>query len=450
MDSGNSSSMQSSSGGDEEYDSQPESVPAFLNTSGHFSPISNPHPSLVSHHHDHPPTFFDPSANYLNPFSQSQPSDSMLNLDGVRPRSLRSEPNCTDLGNLPGSSSSSQSILGAQGLNQGSLPSSSSMQSRPSHDNGVIFLTQSDQTRVVKNPKKRTRASRRAPTTVLTTDTTNFRSMVQEFTGIPAPPFSGSSYSRRLDLFGSGSGMRSSHLEPIGSLYPLRPSAKRVQPTPFLSSSFPSFLNNPLVDAANIINTTTNSTNSTSIAATINAFNTTSSNYQLPFDLGLLKQPQNMLNLMNQSPVLSFQSFLQPPPLHPSLNLPGFGVKSQGSSVMPSLDELGLSHGHVNANLGGLQSHVTPDGARLRSDSNWRDGVGLNDGNQDHLRPSDGNYGYSTDHNSQRVNSCKLNYSASSSDFHHEKGLENVSSRAEGTVDSWICPAEQNYLLELN
>ncbi|KAL9245738.1 hypothetical protein vseg_019355 [Gypsophila vaccaria] len=50
-----------------------------------------------------------------------------------------------------------------------------------------------------RNPKKRSRASRRAPTTVLTTDTNNFRQMVQEFTGIPAPPFSGRT---RLDLFG--------------------------------------------------------------------------------------------------------------------------------------------------------------------------------------------------------------------------------------------------------
>ncbi|XVF39501.1 hypothetical protein PTKIN_Ptkin01aG0039700 [Pterospermum kingtungense] len=464
MDSGNSSSMQSSSGGDEEYESasRPESVPAFFNTSGHFSPLSNPHPSLVSYHHPAAaPTFFDPSSNYLNPYSQSQPNNSLLNLDGVRPRGLRSDPNCTDLGSLPGSSSSGQSILGAtQGLRQGPFPSSSSsMQPRAGHDdNGVRSLTHNSdhQTNVVKNPKKRTRASRRAPTTVLTTDTTNFRAMVQEFTGIPAPPFSGSTYSRRLDLFGSaGSGMRSSttHLEPLGgSLYPLRPSAKRVQPTPFASSSSPSLLNNnPLVDSANI--TTTSSNNSSNIptsisAATTNAFSinpSTSSNYQLP---------QNMLNLQNQSPVLSFQSFLQPPPLHTSLNLPGFGVnKSQGStSAMASLDELGLSHGHghVNANLGGLQSHVTAppdvDGARH---GNWRDGIGLNEaGNQDRLRPLDGNR-YGNDHHgsttsSQRVNnsSCKLNYSASSSDFHHDKGLENVSSRAEGTVDSWICPAD--------
>ncbi|XP_066395322.1 VQ motif-containing protein 22-like [Miscanthus floridulus] len=41
-----------------------------------------------------------------------------------------------------------------------------------------------------KRPRKRPRASRRPPTTVVTTDTSNFRAMVQEFTGIPAPlPF---------------------------------------------------------------------------------------------------------------------------------------------------------------------------------------------------------------------------------------------------------------------
>ncbi|RYR65955.1 hypothetical protein Ahy_A03g011882 [Arachis hypogaea] len=48
------------------------------------------------------------------------------------------------------------------------------------------------------NPKKRSRASRRAPTTVLTTDTSNFRAMVQEFTGIPAPPFPRTSFQNML------------------------------------------------------------------------------------------------------------------------------------------------------------------------------------------------------------------------------------------------------------
>ncbi|KQK21459.1 extensin [Brachypodium distachyon] len=56
-----------------------------------------------------------------------------------------------------------------------------------------------------KPPKKRPRASRRPPTTVLTTDTSNFRAMVQEFTGFPAPPFAaGPPPSVRPRLLGGG------------------------------------------------------------------------------------------------------------------------------------------------------------------------------------------------------------------------------------------------------
>ncbi|PKA59476.1 hypothetical protein AXF42_Ash016500 [Apostasia shenzhenica] len=68
--------------------------------------------------------------------------------------------------------------------------------------------------------KKRSRASRRAPTTVLTTDTSNFRAMVQEFTGIPAPPFVSSQFPRRprLDL-----------LHPASPPYALRPFVQKPQ-----------------------------------------------------------------------------------------------------------------------------------------------------------------------------------------------------------------------------
>lgn len=449
MDSGNSSSMQSSSGGDEEYDSRAESLPAFLNPSSHFVPPSNTSQpsSLLSHQQQ--PTLLDPSPNLFHAFSHSSPNpnpnSSLLNLDVVRSRGLRSDQNCPDLvSSLPTGSSSSQSIMGAQGSSQAPL---STMQLRSVHDNGARSSSPSDQTHVVaRNPKKRTRASRRAPTTVLTTDTSNFRAMVQEFTGIPAPPFSGSPFSRRFDLFGTGSGLRSSgHLEPVGSFYPLRPSAQKVhQQSPFVSSSSSpsssSFLNNTMVDATNIASTTTNNNNNmtTSISVATSTFNPSSIDYQLPSDLGLPKQPQNVINMQNQ--MLSFQSLIQPLPLLPSLNVSSLGAKSQASLPLPSLEELGMSHGQVNANLGGLPSQVTTEGMRLRTDNSWRDGpvTGSNDGSQQgHLRSFDGNYG-----NLQRVNSCKVNYSASSSDFHHDKGLENVPSRGEGTVDSWICPSE--------
>ncbi|GLT37217.1 hypothetical protein SLA2020_115490 [Shorea laevis] len=357
MDSANSGSMQSSSGGDEEYDSsRPDhnSVPAFLN---HLNPMSNFH---------HQPTFFDPSPNFLNPFSQPQPSPnpnpSLLNLDVVRAGTLRSEPNHTDA-TRPGLSSFTQSALAASQPDRITAP--------------------------VKNPKKRTRASRRAPTTVLTTDTSNFRAMVQEFTGIPSPPFSGSAYSRRLDLFSTaGAAMRSAHLDPLaGSLYPLCPLAQRVQvpPTP------PPLLHN-VPTSGSVDATTTNQ----------NIMSTT-----------------NLLNIpaVGQNSVLSLQSLLQPPQLlplpHLHANVADFGVKSQAGSSMASLEDLGLRQGHVNANFG-----------------------------QNQIRPLDGNYS-----SLQRASSCKVNYSSASStsEFHHHlhKGLENVSSRADqGTVDPWICPSD--------
>ncbi|XP_022771789.1 VQ motif-containing protein 22-like [Durio zibethinus] len=43
--------------------------------------------------------------------------------------------------------------------------------------------------RVGKPVRRRSRASRRTPTTLLNTDTTNFRAMVQQFTGGPSAPF---------------------------------------------------------------------------------------------------------------------------------------------------------------------------------------------------------------------------------------------------------------------
>ncbi|XP_044478420.1 uncharacterized serine-rich protein C215.13-like [Mangifera indica] len=419
MDSGNSS-MQSSSGGDEEYDSRSESVPSFFNpSSNNFGSLSDPHPSIFSHQHNQLPTFFDPSSNYLHAFSQPQsPSPSQPNSN--HPNSLLNL-DLVGSSNLQGTSSTSHSILAAQGLNRGSFPGSPPMQSRLLHDDGARSFAPPDQINVVKNPKKRTRASRRAPTTVLTTDTSNFRAMVQEFTGIPAQPFSGSSYTRRLDLFGSG--IKAGHFEPMGPLYPLRPLTQKFQPNPFVSSSSSSSL---VVDAIAAASTSTIGTSAnenattTSVSTARNTFNSPSiNNFQLLSDLGLNKETHSLLN-MQQNPVLSSQSVLQPP-LNPSdITLACFNGKSQASFGMPGYEGLATSgHGHVNASLGGLSSHVASG--------------------QDHMRPFVGNI---NGNSSQRATSCKLNYSASSLDFHHDKTLENVSSRGEGTVDSWICPSE--------
>ncbi|PIN02081.1 hypothetical protein CDL12_25412 [Handroanthus impetiginosus] len=199
MDSGNSGSLQSSSGGDDQEFESSSSISSFLNPSTHFNSISAPNPPFDFPHQN--PTLFDPqySINNHNDLFWSR---------GL----LRSEPiNHPNFGNLatPSQPSSSAHPRAEGGARGGAAP----------------VLPQSN---VIKNPKKRTRASRRAPTTVLTTDTTNFRQMVQEFTGIPAAPFSGSPYSRRLDLFAAPP-----------PLFPLRPAIhnKMNLSPPLLSSA---------------------------------------------------------------------------------------------------------------------------------------------------------------------------------------------------------------------
>ncbi|KAG6394519.1 hypothetical protein SASPL_145107 [Salvia splendens] len=152
MHSGNSGSLQSSSGGDEEYDSRAADYT--------FTTIPNA-----------PPQFIDPLSGYLQ--LHQNPNSLLLN----SPNPLRSDPNPSHVAEFPAPA--------------------------PLSSNTHHHQQQQQQQAAARNPKKRSRASRRAPTTVLTTDTANFRAMVQEFTGIPAPPFStSSSFPRsRIDLF---------------------------------------------------------------------------------------------------------------------------------------------------------------------------------------------------------------------------------------------------------
>ncbi|KAE8679716.1 Choline-phosphate cytidylyltransferase B [Hibiscus syriacus] len=69
--------------------------------------------------------------------------------------------------------------------------------------------------RVGKPARKRSRASRRTPTTLLNTDTTNFRAMVQQFTGCPS--FAAGSAHPGGPTFEFGFGGRQVHLN-SGSL----------------------------------------------------------------------------------------------------------------------------------------------------------------------------------------------------------------------------------------
>ncbi|XP_041008722.1 uncharacterized protein LOC121252932 [Juglans microcarpa x Juglans regia] len=475
MDSGNSTgSMQSSSGGDEEYDSRAESISAFLNPASHLGPLHNA-PQPPPHHHHHHQTLpassssmFDPLSNYFDPLSSSRSipltnPNSLLNLDMVWSKTLRSDPNATDLGGLitPSSSTQSQAFLTHQFGGHSRDGSFSTVQIPPTSErasvsvSGTISGANNNQaagnnTNVVRNPKKRSRASRRAPTTVLTTDTTNFRAMVQEYTGIPAPPSTSSPFPRsRLDLFGTAStSLRSGHLDPAQPPYLLRPFAQKVQPPPFLSSSPSSSSSAPSMSFPSSSMIDVLGSNSTS-----NASHSTSINYQLSSDLGLLKQPHDFINMQN--PILNLQNLLQAQPKFPLSNSAIIGSKSQGSLEIPSnnshlkmgnvLEEFGLSHQHVGTQLSGLPNMVSSGGTTLSRSENdpptsWGNDTGPHGGAQGLLRSLNASYG-----NSERITNGKLNFSAAaSSDFHGDKGPENVAAaaRSEGMVESWICSSD--------
>ncbi|XP_059643701.1 uncharacterized protein LOC132285529 [Cornus florida] len=456
MDSGNSGSLQSSSsgggGGDEEYDSRAESISAFLNPTAHIGHMSDPPPP--HHHHLHTTTtpMFDSLSNYFDTISRPpQPPpfstpNALLNLDMVWSKTLRSDPNYTQINPILASSTSP------------TVPYRPVTEVTPS--SAAAAAASSDQTaHVARNPKKRSRASRRAPTTVLTTDTTNFRAMVQEFTGVPAPPFTSSPFPRtRLDLFATPSSIRSnpSSLSISQPPYLLRPFAQKLQP-PTTSSLFMTNSSSSMLDH-NIASTSTNNNNNniTFTCANSSTSNTSAStNNTNSQQLGLLKQSD--LFLM-QDPSLTFHSLLQSQPKYPLPNSSILGSKTQGSFgiqsnhsnlKMGALDEFGLGHGgggHVNSSqLSGLPNLVCADGTpATRNDDidpmRWGCGADTSDGNQSNLRSLNGNFDYSRNLLKGKLNSSS---SASSTDFHGEKAQGNgATTRGEGMVESWICSSD--------
>ncbi|KAE8700093.1 Succinate dehydrogenase 2-3 [Hibiscus syriacus] len=418
MDSGNSGSLQSSSGGSEEFDSRVESISAFLSHigpgHGHLGDQPPPPPPLpVLHHHQghSPSTMFDP-LSLLDHRSLQLPTTATTTtanpnsvLDLIWSKNLRSEPNWTGLSGFMASSSAAlatqQLFTNQQPQSGATFPSLQQVQQGPESSASATNGGQTNnKSNMARNPKKRSRASRRAPTTVLTTDTTNFRAMVQEFTGIPAPPFPSSPFPRaRLDLFGPlSSALRSNHLDPSPAPhYLLRPFAQKINPPPFLSSS--------MADAI-VSNPSTNNNSSCS----------TPINYQLPTELGHLKQPQNPLNINMQNPILNFQSLLQTPTKYPfsgsNMDIP----PTESTLKMGGLNEFGLSQ------------------------ERFQNMVSSQERDQNLLRTINGGY----DGDDRRVSNGKAsNLSSSSSpDFRADKELEHVGSRSEGMVESWICSSD--------
>ncbi|KAE9610297.1 hypothetical protein Lalb_Chr07g0185141 [Lupinus albus] len=357
---------------------------------------------------------FDALSNYLDP---TQPSP-LLNLDMMWSKNHRSEPNPTY---LPTSSSFSPSPHNQEAflsrdatcsaflnttnttlLNQetGSRGLLSSVSAATNHDQG-------HNSNMVRNPKKRSRASRRAPTTVLTTDTTNFRAMVQEFTGIPAPPFTSSSSSHflrtRFDLFApvhAAKPSTSTLLDPPP--YLLRPSAQKVQ-QPFLP--FPPSSSSSMMDT-------------------------------------LLLALNNSADPFNNNPNInpSFKNILQQPQQQPSLEIP---QPSDGHPKMGVFEELGLRHAHVNNNNNNTNINDLQHQNMVSSGKNNNLMSNTNTSSMDQWA-----------HKTDTANYGKVQHypSASSSDFHGEKVPETTSTvaaaaaaaRSEGMVESWINCSSDN------
>jgi hypothetical protein len=297
---------------------------------------------------------------------------------------------------------------------------------------------------------------------VLTTDTSNFRAMVQEFTGIPSPPFGAgvgvggpaASLRTRFDHIFSppSSSLRSAAADATASLPPylLRPFPHKL-PTSVPSSSFPPFTT-----------TTSSSSSSTPSSSNIGVANANAatgtaataaaapSNPVAPTAAGDTFQQltSSALLRLQQDPssYLSFQNLLDSQPSSQSIFGAAAGGFGQAASRLhdpaPSPSDFlasgslgGLTHGGLLAGSEGLHLH--------------------------HSR-SDDVHGHGGDELSGVVaagassGSCKLNYSshagaatsssagAASADKPPDGGAGGAAGRpgrGEG-LDPWICTSE--------
>ena len=234
-----------------------------------------------------------------------------------------------------------------------------------------------------KPPRKRPRASRRPPTTVLTTDISNFRAMVQEFTGIPSPPFGAgvgvglggpaASLRTRFDhIFPPPSSLRSAAAGDAAAAslppYLLRPFPHKL-PTapstfpPFTSSSSSTSSSTPSSSNIGVANanaatgtaTTAAAASSNPVAPTADAFQqlTSSALLRLQQDASSYLSFQNLLDSQpsSQSMFGAVGGFAQSSRLHDPAPPPSDFLAGAGSS------SLGLAHGGLLAGSEGLHLH---------------------------------------------------------------------------------------------
>ncbi|XP_049390881.1 uncharacterized protein LOC125855226 [Solanum stenotomum] len=458
MDSGNNSaSLQSSSTGgvgggvgDEEYDSRAASqsfstafhtqnssmFDPFINL---FDPISRPQPPPL------PP----PSQNHTT--TQNSIYDLEFHWNSKRIRT--DQPNNPML--LP-SSDFNNSLSFDTTTGSISFPSRSEEHHAVGGNVSATTITEqpagsaaADQPQA-RNTKKRSRASRKAPTTVLTTDTTNFRAMVQEFTGIPGPPFTTPSYfpiRNRFDVFASApnSAVRSVPPPPpppaIANNNPnffiSQPSSNYLPrpfhqpPPPYLSpsSSFsPLVLNRLPINIASASSTTTSATNS-------------AINYQLSTGVAnSVAQGSNNFNSIQHNSI--FTSLLQCSQKYP------FGLKQQQQQFqMPSnnISQFQMPSNNISQfqmpssmNSSAQHGHLLTELPNLISEEQAATASSIND-NTINATNFHGNKVQETV-NATNFHGDNLQETVVATNFHGDKVQETVAATkgVEGMVESWL------------
>ncbi|KAL2906096.1 Calmodulin-binding protein 25 [Bienertia sinuspersici] len=243
----------------------------------------------LSNYFDHPPTLSHPSNNFMLTHSHYQNQNHSHNhnnnnninqLEMVWPNEFRPRPSISTHNNHVNDATN----YTITNHHQQASPPSSSAPPPPA------TITSSSgpslgPTGSARNPKKRSRASRRAPTTVLTTDTNNFRQMVQEFTGVPAPPFTTRT---QFNLFNTGFAFNPGSSTPPP--YLLRPFPQKIPPLqqpPFLANF-----------------------NNSSSSANINTSVSSSTPFNL-CDQHIINTNPNLATLLSQPP-----PSLSPPPVN--------------------------------------------------------------------------------------------------------------------------------------
>ncbi|XP_062194573.1 nuclear pore complex protein NUP62-like [Phragmites australis] len=360
MDSGNSGSLQSSSGGEDEFDSRAGGGGGGGVDSSPLSALLRPSPSPSA------AAFSLHGSLYgLQEFTSAPPPPPQ--------QQQQAAPWSGQFTGAAGASSSSPRIghadAGAGGRSQQVDTSAT----------GQGAATAAPPPR---GSRKRTRASRRAPTTVLTTDTSNFRAMVQEFTGIPSPPFAAgvgapaASLRTRFDhIFPSPSSLRSAAGAAVDTAslppYLLRPFAQKLPTAPSTfppftssSSSTPSSSNIGVANANAATGTATTAAGSSNLTAQSATAAGVDDTFQLTSSALLrLQDPNSYLSFQNlldsqpssQSMFGAAGGFAQAPRLHePSPSSPSEFLTGMGSG------SLGVTHGGLMGSEG-LHLHQRSD-----------------------------------------------------------------------------------------